>query len=87
MPNEQMRPASKAKAPEPSNTYERAHPENEVGQGRLGCDKPVPSECADNLEASVKHKQDTTRQLNSEDVIDQRSKAPGGGAGKAAPKG
>ena len=77
MSNEQMRPASKAEAPEPSNIYERSHPENESGQGRLDSDKAVPSKCADSLEASVTHKQETTRQLNSEDVVDQRNGAKG----------
>ena len=74
MSKEQMRPASKAKAPEPSNVYERAHPENESGMGRLDADKAVPVKRADCMEASVSHKQETTRQLNSEDVVDQRSK-------------
>jgi len=74
MSKEQMRPASKAGAPEPSNVYERAHPENECGQGRLDADKTVPAKRADSMEASVSHKQETTRQLNSDDVIDQRSK-------------
>jgi hypothetical protein len=74
MANEQMRPASNDKAPDPSNTYERAHPENEAGQGRLSSDKPVPSHCPDSMEASVTQKQDGTHQLNAEDVIDQRSK-------------
>jgi hypothetical protein len=75
MANEQMRPASKEKAPEPSNVYERAHPENESGMGRMDNNKFVPSPHADSLESSVTHKQDGTRQLNAEDVIDQRSKA------------
>jgi len=75
MANEQMRPASKDKAPDPSNVYERAHPENEAGMGKMGVGKTKPARCPDSMEASVTHKQDTTHQLNSEDVIDQRSKA------------
>jgi hypothetical protein len=74
MPNEQMRPSSKADAPDPSNTYERAHPENEAGMGKLDVGKAVPSNRPDSMEASVTHKQETTHQLNSEDVTDQRSK-------------
>ena len=75
MSKEQMRPASKEKAPDPTNVYERSHPENESGMGRLDNDKFVPFPRADSMEASVTHKQESTRQLNSEDVIDQRSKA------------
>ena len=77
MSKEQMRPASDAKAPEPSNVYERAHPENESGMGRLDAEKTVPAKRADSMEDSVSHKQETTRQLNSEDVADQRNKAKG----------
>jgi len=77
MPNEQMRPASEAKAPDPSNIYERSHPENESGQGKMGVGKAVPANRPDSMEASVTHKQDTTHQLNSEDVVDQRSKVDG----------
>jgi hypothetical protein len=77
MSKEQMRPASEAKAPDPANVYERAHPENESGMGRLDADKVVPAKRADSLEASVSHKQETTRQLNSDDVVDQRSDAKG----------
>jgi hypothetical protein len=77
MSKEQMRPASEAKAPDPSNSYERSHPENEAGMGRMKAQKTVPAKRADSLEASVTHKQDTTRQLNSEDVVDQRSEAKG----------
>jgi hypothetical protein len=76
MSKEQMRPASKETAPDPSNTYERAHPENEAGQGRMKRDKAVPANRPDSMEASVTHKQDTTHQLNSEDMVDQRSDAP-----------
>jgi hypothetical protein len=75
MSKEQMRPASNEKAPDPSNTYERSHPENESGMGKIGTPKVLPSKRPDSLEASVDHKQDTTHQLNSEDVVDQRSKA------------
>jgi hypothetical protein len=75
MSNEQMRPASKEKAPDPSNVYERAHPENEAGMGQMENNKFVASPHPDSLESSVMHKQDNTRQLNSEDVIDQRSTA------------
>jgi len=75
MSKEQMRPASNEKAPDPTNTYERSHPENEAGMGRMKSGKAAPANRPDSMEASVTHKQDTTHQLNSEDVVDQRSKA------------
>ncbi len=75
MANEQMRPASDEKAPDPSNSYERSHPENESGAGRMDNNKAVPTPRADSMNSSATNKQDTTRQLNSEDVIDQRSTA------------
>jgi hypothetical protein len=75
MSKEQMRPSSKEGAPDPANTYERAHPENESGMGKMGEHKSAPANRPDSMEASVTHKQDTTHQLNSEDVVDQRSNA------------
>jgi hypothetical protein len=86
MAHEQIRPVSKENAPDPSNTYERCHPENEAGQGRLDSDKPVPSKHSNDMEATVGHKQNTARQLNSEDVIDQRSTVPSGASVKPAAK-
>ncbi len=82
MSKEQMRPASDEKAPDPANTYERAHPENEAGMGKTGTPEVRPSKRPDSMEASVGHKQETTHQLNSEDVVDQRSKAQAAKPGK-----
>ena len=68
---EQMRPASKKDAPDPSNNYERSHPENEAGMGRLDNNDSVPTESADKAEEAVKHRQDGTRQLNAHDAVEQ----------------
>jgi len=76
MSTEQMRPSSKEKAPDPSNTYERSHPENEAGMGKTDAIKVAPALRPDSMEASVTHKQDNRHQLNSEDVVDQRSESP-----------
>ena len=69
---EQMRPASPQQAPDPSNNYERAHPENEAGMGRLDNNKAVPTDAPDRGEQAVKNKHDGTRQLNAHDAINQR---------------
>jgi hypothetical protein len=75
MANEKTRPLSKEEAPDPSNVYERSHPENESGMGRLDNNKAVPTARPDSMEGAATNKQDGTRQLNAEDVIDQRSTA------------
>jgi hypothetical protein len=58
MPNEQMRPASKEKAPDPSNTYERSHPENESGMGHMDIAKAVPIDHPDALGSTGVHDHD-----------------------------
>ncbi|HYO08738.1 MAG TPA: hypothetical protein VER17_07170 [Tepidisphaeraceae bacterium] len=65
---EQMRPASPEQAPDPSNNYERAHPENEAGQGRLDNNPAVPENAPDREQQAVKNRQDPTRQVNAQDV-------------------
>ena len=75
---EQMRPASPEQAPDPSNNYERAHPENEAGMGRLTNNKAVPADAPDREQDAVRNRQDGTRQLNAHDAINQR----GGPAGE-----
>src|SRR5438874_825550 len=64
---EQMRPASKQDAPDPSNNYERSHPENEAGMGRLDNNQAIPADSADKAHQAVTNKQDPTRQLNAQD--------------------
>ena len=74
MAAEQNRPASPQQAPDPSDNYERAHPEHEAGMGRLDNNKAIPQESPDRQEQAVTNKQDPTRQINAEDVIDERAK-------------
>jgi hypothetical protein len=70
---EEMRPLSKDEAPDPSNSYERSHPENESGMGKLAHKKSPDAKHPDHLEGTVKNKQQTDRQINAEDVVDQRA--------------
>ena len=69
---EQMRPASPEEAPDPSNNYERAHPENEAGMGRLDNNKAVPQNSPDQGQDAVRNKHDGTKQLNAHDAVNQR---------------
>ncbi len=63
---EQMRPASKKDAPDPSDNYERAHPEREAGMGRLdNNDDAVPADQAKASEGTVSHRQNPERQINA----------------------
>jgi hypothetical protein len=75
MSEEQMRPASKEKAPDPADVYERAHPEHESGMGRLDNNKAVPTPRCDGIKSGVVNEQNPTHQLNAEDVINQRGTA------------
>ena len=72
MAAEQNRPASPQQAPDPSNNYERAHPENEAGMGRMDNNKAVPEARPDRQEQAVTNKQDPRRQINAEDTINPR---------------
>jgi len=74
MAAEQNRPASPQKAPDPANSYERAHPENESAQGRLDKEKPMPSNEPDRQKHAVSNKQDPTRQINADDAFASRDK-------------
>ncbi len=65
----QMRPSSKQDAPDPAMAYERAQPEKESGQGRLDNNHDaVPEDRPDAAHRAVKNSQQSTRQLNAEDV-------------------
>ena len=74
MAAEQNRPASPQKAPDPANSYERAHPENEAGMGRLDNNKATPEASPDRQEQTVPNRQDPTRQLNADDAFAGRDK-------------
>jgi len=68
----QMRPSSHKNAPDPSNSYERAHPENEAGMGRLDTnDEATPTDRCDAMPKTVTHRQNP-RQLNAHDAINRR---------------
>ena len=69
---EQMRPASPEQAPDPSNNYERAHPEREAGMGRLDNNTSTPTKQPDKMEEAVHNAHDGTRQLNAHDAINRR---------------
>ena len=69
---EQMRPASREQAPDPADSYERTNPGREAGMGRLDNNKATPQESPDKQESAVHNRQDGTRQLNADDVVNQR---------------
>ena len=71
---EQMRPASKEQAPDPSSSYERSHPDREAGMGRLDNNDSTPMRQDDKMEQAVKNRQDP-RQINAHDVVNQRTTA------------
>jgi hypothetical protein len=71
---EQMRPASNEQAPDPANSYERAKPEREAGQGRLDNNASTPTNRPDKGKQAVKNVQ-PPRQVNADDVGNARSAA------------
>ena len=58
--------------PDPSDSYERSHPEHEAGMGRLDSPKSTPTQRPDRQEQSVPNRQ-PQRQLNADDVTDARA--------------
>lgn len=63
---EQMRPASNAQAPDPSDSYERSHPEHEAGAGRLDNNAhATPREKPDQMPNAINNAQSPDRQLNA----------------------
>jgi hypothetical protein len=65
---EKPRPLSKEQAPDPSDVYERAHPERESGMGRLDNNtRATPSKTADRISNAVTNAQDGSRQINAHD--------------------
>jgi hypothetical protein len=71
---EKMKPSSPEAAPDPARSYERSHPNNEAGMGRLDNNKGTPAQSPDQIEQAVSHKQ-TPRQLNAHEVVSQRAEA------------
>ena len=72
---EQMRPASPQDAPDPSHNYERSHPDREAGMGRLDNNKAVPQDSPDRMQDGVRNKQDPARQVNGQEITDNRAGA------------
>src|SRR5678815_5084102 len=66
---EQMRPASPQQAPDPSNNYERAHPENEAGMGRMDNNDSTPAKRPDQPQETVRNRQES-RQINAHEQPD-----------------
>src|SRR3954470_18965346 len=64
---EQMQPSSKQAAPDPSNAYERSHPDREAGMGRMDNNVATPRSAPDQARQAVKNEQDPTRQVNAQD--------------------
>ena len=75
MAAEQNRPASPKDAPDPSDSYERSHPENEAGMGRLDNNgDATPSKVPDRQNQTVSNVQDPSRQINAEDDVKKQEK-------------
>jgi hypothetical protein len=64
--------------PEPARVYERAHPANEGGMGRMDNNKAIPEPSPDHMEQAVTHRQ-PSRQINADDVVDGRASRPAAG--------
>lgn len=60
-------------APDPSDIYERAHPEHESGFGRLDSDEFEAAESPDAIEQTIKNRQDGSRQVNAHELADGRA--------------
>jgi hypothetical protein len=66
--DEQMRPRSPKHAPDPSDAYERSHPDHEAGMGRLDNNKTIPQPQPDGAPSAVSNIHKPDRQLNAEDT-------------------
>ena len=71
---DKARPLSKKDAPDPSNSYERSHPENEAGMGRLDANlNATPHPQPDEAMLQVAPQKQANRQLNAHDVVNERA--------------
>ena len=74
---EQNRPASNEQAPDPSNNYERSHPEREAGMGRLDTNaNATPRKAPDHINEAVPNAMDGSKEIAAHE---------GGNPTKAAP--
>lgn len=78
------RTLSSTHAPDPATVYERAKPEKEAGMGRLDNNAFKEEDCEDKMEHAVSNKQ-PLRQINAEDVVNQRAGHPAKGASLTSP--
>jgi hypothetical protein len=63
---DKMRPLSKENAPDPSDSYERSHPEHESGAGRLDNNSnATPRKAHDHMPKTAGNAQDGSRQINA----------------------
>lgn len=69
-------PSEPNKAPDPSDSYERSHPEHESGMGRLDNNDSTPTERPDEQRDSVPNRQEPDRQINAQESEDDRSGRP-----------
>jgi hypothetical protein len=72
---DQSTPAERSQAPDPARSYERAKPEAESGMGRLDNNTDAtPQRAPDRTPSAVTNQQDPRRQVNAQDVVDDRAK-------------
>ena len=57
----QMRPASKKDAPDPSKSYERSRPADESGMGRMGNNEATPARKPEQTKQTVKNRRDQSK--------------------------
>jgi hypothetical protein len=82
---EQMRPASPQQAPDPSNAYERSHPERESGQGRLDNNmRATPARQDDKADDAVTNRS-TPRETTAHDITNARKSSDPGEPSEPAP--
>jgi hypothetical protein len=62
----------KQQVPDPSDSYERSHPEHEAGMGRLDKPETPTHDHPDSVGDAVGNAQEL-RQLNAEDVVNNRA--------------
>ena len=77
-PGEIHRSEENQQGPETARVYERSHPSNESGMGRLDNNKAIPEPAVDAMEHTVTHRQ-PLRQINADDVVDGRASRPAEG--------
>jgi hypothetical protein len=60
--------------PDPADSYERSHPEHEAGMGHVDNNaNATPTDEPDLAHKAVPNRQDPSRQINGQDVVDGRA--------------